>query len=604
MTNFASPRTEEMTESQPEASPPASAKHTKRIAKVENEQPLRRRLLELLSKSPETPTVLADRLGARKESVSRLLKELRSEGVVEVRRISGDRRKRSYLLTAAGQVELSRHYTYGKPNDPAPEPSQEGTSSFLWLALEATTKLRRERNQLSEAAERQSGVLREAHKIGDGALIVEALNELATTRRQIRQEPEVNVLLHELEQISAGKSEHSNPTLALAALAHREYALGRRRESDGTDLKRRLGHLMTATNIYRQLADTGSGGAQRWREREAWSMIGFASNLRANSQLEAALESAALALGRFEEIEDAYGRSHAHFMIGFCLRLLGDFEGAWDWLAEAHRLSVDNGFERFQADSLLQIGEVLRYREDLDRAKEVLEESSMRSDRLGLVVTQGFSLSALGAIAFRREEWAPAKLEFLRAHGRFSFAHHREGLALNARRRAAVARLLYGEAAENDLDPARWLIAEAQEYYRDRGSPAGFVACQIERGRLERTRGGGISDEIVAELLDLIDPGTAEHDRAFERKYLELDPWVPQVLNAFAEETEQPKFIDRSHHLLRSAQIRLYDSVRRAAAIVGNKSGTERNSSDLEFVADEMGAETRHVEVASELSVA
>jgi DNA-binding MarR family transcriptional regulator len=82
---------------------------------AENKEPLRRRLLEALAEEAATPSELAVLLGAANESVSRLLKDLYAEELVEIHGVEGDRRVRLYVLTAEGEVRLSKERVFGEP---------------------------------------------------------------------------------------------------------------------------------------------------------------------------------------------------------------------------------------------------------------------------------------------------------------------------------------------------------------------------------------------------------------------------------------------------------------------------------------------------------
>lgn len=561
------------------------------------ESSLRRRLLELLAKEPLSPTALAEETGARKESVSRLLKELRAEELVEARHVEGDRRRRAYALTAAGEVALSRMRAYESPGPRPAEPSQAKAVRFLYSALAASTRERRQRNALKEALARQEKVLAEARKIGDGELVIESLHELGTTLRQDRREAEAEALLGELDEIALERSGYSGNGLSLQAAAHRFYALGRLGEKQGEELERREKDLIAAARNYRELAEGATGAvAEKWRARQGWGTISLAANYRTRSRFESALITAAEALKIFEEIEEPYGESHCLFRVGFCLRLLGDFDGAGKWLENAHGLAETNKFERFEADSLMQLGEVYRCRGELDKAWDALEESRERSVKMGVSTTQAFAHSALGAVAFQQRRWRESLLELRRAQERFEGTGHLEGLALNERRLAAASRLLSEdgngtEEAKRQLMAAERLSVIAQDRYHRMRRPAGVVACEIEQDRLLMCR-----DEAPAhieELINLID----DEDKRPERECLELDPWVPRVLNDFAKETGDSRLIDRSRQLLTDAQKRLSDRVQQVIGIFDAGDWRSTRGWQPELLADQMGGEPpQHLE--------
>ena len=168
-------------------------------------------------------------------------------------------------------------------------------------------------------------------------------------------------------------------------------------------MRRRAKRLTSAATLYGQMAETPSyGSASEWRERQAWSIASLASNLRARSRLDRAMQEAACALRVFEDLENPYGRSHCYFQLGFCLRLLGDFDGAWIWLNEANALAAEHSFEPFRADAQMQLGEVLRCRGETEEARARLEESLARAENMGLSITQAFAQSALGAVPIEK----------------------------------------------------------------------------------------------------------------------------------------------------------------------------------------------------------
>jgi DNA-binding MarR family transcriptional regulator len=586
-----------------------AAREAERVQHLEQAEPLRARILERLVEQPSTPTELASFLGAHKESVSRILRILREEELVEVRRVVGDRRRRRYVLTPAGTVELSRHHAYGDPEAEQEQPSAAEGIAFLRSALAASVSVRRTGNELEEAAERQRRILREAEKERDGELIVEAKHELATTLRQAKQESMVEELLDDLDEIALGRGPYSGSELSLQAAAHRAYGLGRLREGeDPSPSQDRLEHLIAAASNYRDLAD-GSEPLHsiRWRERQGWSMISLAANLRAGTRVEEALSVADRALGLFEEIEDSYGRSHSLFLIGFCLRLLGDYDSAWFWLTEANALAEEHSYKRFQADSLLQIGEVLRCRGDLDSADEALEGAREQATRMGLQVIQAYAHSALGAVAFQRGEPLEAQLELNRAQEQFSGIVNREGLilraneglALNDRRLASVMRVLAkgegGREKEAALRAAERRAKTAEKYYYTRRKPAGVAASQIEQDRLRMIEGR--EPELVDELLALL--GDPHRER--ERGCLELDPWVPGLLRTYAVETGNAALTERSESLLQKAKRRLGEAAQqvRSRRPVGQPEAVAFHQDQ----ADDMGGEPRRIRDQTEATV-
>jgi DNA-binding MarR family transcriptional regulator len=326
------------------------ARQRQAIAAADAREPLRRRILDALAQAPSSsPTTLATIVAAEPESVSRLLTRLRDEGAVSVEQDRDDRRKRRYRLTAEGEIELSRHRAFGARPELPPPLAAEDSAGFLEMALESAVDMRRKTNRLDDAAARLRVIADQAHKWGAHGLAVDAMAELATTLRQDRRAEEVTTLLEALKAISLGRDPAHDASLALPATAHREYALGRLGEAQGGGEPRvRASHLITAETLFRQLAYSSvPDTSPRWRQRQAWSIVSLAGNLREQSRFEEALEHARQAMALFEELEDPYGRSRCLFLLGFCLRLMGDFDAAWLGLEAAHRLASANRFERF-----------------------------------------------------------------------------------------------------------------------------------------------------------------------------------------------------------------------------------------------------------------
>jgi DNA-binding transcriptional ArsR family regulator len=572
---------------------PESEGSAERIRRLETDEPLRRRILAALAEKPRTPSELAALFEVRQETVSRKLKLLRDEGLAQSRPVEGDGRRRQYEPTeeilVAGGIELSRHRAYGEPVQPIEAPPEEELA-FLEVAMEEAVELRRQSNELDVAEERLRIVLREAEKRDAKELIVEATAELITTLRQNKKLDEVPDLIADLEAFGAGEVEES-PALVLPALAHREYALGRLSRSNSAELKESSAHLIGAAKLYEQLVHKPHYlQAEKWNERLAWSIASHADNLRARSDYDTAFLRAREALEVFDEIDDSYGRTHSYFLLGFCLRLIGDFNSAQGCLNEAMTLATTHSYERFRANALMQLGEVMRCKGELGEARSALEQACEHSRRLGLGVTAAFALSALGAVAFDEDEYHRAAESF--AHAQEAFARHQNGtgLALVRRRHAAAIRMLLQEQ-EDLVSGAETVLAQALDQYRALNSPAGIVSCQIEQGRLGLLRGQDAS-ATVSLLVDLLD------NRTSDRNMIELDPWVPRVLNAFAEETGDGALIERAKRCLRAADLRF----RRGADLIKRVVGERSAASEPRSRVDEMGGETRQQQEVRELA--
>jgi tetratricopeptide (TPR) repeat protein len=553
--------------------------------------PLRRRLLEALLRGPATPTTLAALTGAAKPSISRVLRSMLDDELVQIGEVEGDARRRLYALTREGEARLSRQRAFGGPAAPPEPPMLEERARFLAAAVRNAVRMRREANDLEGAADRLQIVRTRTQRFGLDELELEAIVELATTFRQGRHIEQMHALLGSLEDISLGRHPNGNPTLALPATAHREYTLGRLPEQHGgSDADTRARHLDTAQSLYAQLAHSSrSEQASGWRIREAWSIVSLASNLRQRSHLEEALEKTVMAMSVFDELGDPYGQSHCLFMLGFCQRLMGDFDEASLRLSQAEKLASSHAYRRFQADALMQMGEVRRCQGEITEAQELLSEAFDRSERMNVVVTQAFAKSALGAVAYEQGRLPEAQTALEAADRLFEAARHGEGHALNDRRRAAVARRLGLIQGRHQLHAARRFALKALERYVALRSPAGMAACEIETGRLELMTPGGHVDKQVAGLIERLDDTR-------QLNLLELDPWVPKVLVNFADEIGNLDLGERATELVRDGQRRL--AAWTSKGVVGRAAGqrateTGRPGSSDRGASFDMGGEAR-----------
>jgi DNA-binding MarR family transcriptional regulator len=561
------------------------------VRKLERREPLQRQVLEALAEQGCTPTELAERIAAPKESVARQLSRLAEQGLVGYRPVPGDGRKRHYELTAGGEVQLAEHRAFGAPGAPPEEPGEEEVAGFLLAALRAAVALRRKTRKLEEVELRLQRIVAEAGKAGAHAVALEARAELVTTLRQAGHLDRAAEVLADIESISQGQALEAGTAVVPAAIAHREYALGVH-PGRVKDRAARARHLVFASELYEQFVQTPPfGTAADWRERRAWSLIALANNLRGQSLFEGAMRASGEALRLFEELEDAYGRSRCLFTFGFCLRLLGDHANAWVYLEDSHALAAEHGFERFQADSLMQMGEVHRCQGRLEDALELLSESEQRARNLSFTVTQGFALSALGAVHYQRHDLQRSVAALQAAQRLFTANKHPEGAALNARRHATVARGM--ARLESERREVAELAADACRRYWAIGCPAGVAAAEIEHGYLRLT-GRGDPAEIAARLTKhLADPR--------QRDLIEYDACVPRVLHSFAVRVDDDGTLKaRVAELLEAGQRRAQEAraaIRETIASIGAHAGrlgpAPPPPSELAAV-DEMGGESRH----------
>jgi DNA-binding MarR family transcriptional regulator len=508
------------------------AKEHRSVRRVERAEPLRRRLLLSLGEGDAVPSVLATRVDAQKESVSRKLGELRRAGLVAARTDPDDRRQSIQSLTAAGRSELGRHLAFGKPEEKIPPPDRAEEIGFLREALGGAIAMRRRSNRLPEAIERMEDIRSQALELEDFDLALEALVELTVTQRQDHQTSQRDVSLADLQALAAG-SQEIEPRLVYPAVAHLEYERGKAADVGETDTAALGRHLIAAVSLFEALTEQGpSDEVARWQSRRAWSVIGFANNLREQSRYEESLSYAVSALQLFEELNDDYGRTQCWFLFGFCLRLLQRFDVAWTCLQKASALasSKGNSFERALAFCLLQMGEVRRSQSRTDEARRLLDEACERADRLDLHVARAFATSGCAAIEFQDGELEGAQQTLRRAQEIFDLAEHVEGVALNARRQATVARHLSAEGVPPREREIKRLIVRAERAYKSLGSPAGVAACEIERGWMRTISPDcGKVEPIVARLNRML----ADED---QRDNLIADAWAPKVLREFSRE--------------------------------------------------------------------
>jgi DNA-binding MarR family transcriptional regulator len=567
----------------PETADRREALQRREILDIERDEPLQRRILRALAVAPRTPSELVRELGASKEGISRLLTPLLQSALVEYGRIEGDKRRRLYRLTPDGERTLRRHLRYGAPDRLPAAPGHDQSVSLARVGLDNALRMRRQANRLDEAAGRMRIVLGHAQELGDNELLIDTMAELAATFRQARRYEELDVVLDELEQMTLGEHPSGDPALVLPAAAHREYELGRSREGGITNAAARARHLDAAQSLYCQLGRSAEPRRRAaWTQREGWSVLSLASNLRERSHFEQAVEKASWAMSRFQSIDDDYGQSRSLFVIGLCLRLMGDFRNAWTHLAQALTLAQDQTYERFQADTLLQMGDVRRCMGHIEPARLLLSEALDQAVRMDIPLMQAFALSSLGACAYQDADYELARAELNRAQALFKDCAHREGLALNTRRQAVVKYGLYQDAAASALSALKRVVGSAHRQYEDLRSPAGAAACDIQLGRVCLIVGVSPERPIANLKQRLANP--------YQRDLIELDPWVPSYLLDFSKTAGDKALRASAKSMLTEGQRR-----RRAwySQIIGPATGTDPIKGVQKGVL-EMGGESRH----------
>ncbi|HEY2477813.1 MAG TPA: helix-turn-helix domain-containing protein [Solirubrobacterales bacterium] len=508
----------------------------RRVREIEREEPLRRRLLAALGEGGIASSDLAKIVRAQKESVSRKLRELREAGLVTVDTDPDDRRRGIYSLTDEGRSELGRHLSFGPPGKSPAPPNRDEEVEFLWEALWGAKTMRRRSHRLSEAAERLEDIRAQAEELGASELALEALVELTITQRQAHQVRKRNASLKVMRGLAFGE-QGLDPHLVYPAIAHLEYERGKSGDLGETDMAALARHLNTATSMFGALVEERPKSEKElWRSRCAWSVVGLADNLREQSQYEASLRYAASGLHIFDDLDDDYGRTRCWLLFGSCLRLLQRFDVAWSCLQHAEVLATKGGhpLERASAYCLMQMGEVRRCQGRTEEARALLGDGFDRAEKLGLRGVMAFAMSGMAATQFQDGDLERSQVILRDAQEVFDRAGHMEGIALNARRQATVARHLSDLGIPPDDREVKALIRRAEEIYLELNSPAGVAACEVERGWMRAISPEcGDLDEIVDRLIQML--GTPD-----ERLPLTRDPWVPKVLHEFSKKVGDP----------------------------------------------------------------
>jgi MarR family transcriptional regulator, organic hydroperoxide resistance regulator len=496
--------------------------------------PLQRELLLTLTKGPAVPKDLARTTGRESESVSRALNALLARGLVAFEPDPADRRRRIYGLTAAGEVQAADAVTYvSVPGAVTSEQPAADLHEILRETLSAAVALRRGSSRRRETLARLEVVQRQARTAHAPLIELEALQETIVTLRQARRAAETSPHMEQLDRLAQGSG--GDPALTMMpALGFLEYELGR---AATAELSVRAEHLITSSSIFRRLARGGEVEHERWRARQGWALVSLADNFRQQSELGKALAEAMVAETLFEQLGDPYGLVRAKFMRGFCYRLRGQFADALEHLKNAYDLAQEERFAAFAADALMQLGEVHRSQGDLETAADMLSEAHQHASVLELPLTQAFAQSALAAVDHVRGREGDVTSGLTEAHQLFDSRGHRDGVALNLRRRAVVARQSGG-----DLQAAGAFLAEARALYLQMRSPAGVVACDVEAGHLAIARDEDRTSTAVRLMRHLAQP-TFRH-------MLALDPWVPPLVLELAGELDLPELRNRAEDLV------------------------------------------------------
>jgi hypothetical protein len=202
-------------------------------------------------------------------------------------------------------------------------------------------------------------------------------------------------------------------------------------------------------------------------------------------------------------------------------------------------------------------------------------------------VARAFATSGLAAVSFQENDLEQARTTLRSAQRAFGLCRHKEGIALNARRQATVARHLSSEGIAPDELEVKRLIRLAQKNYRSLGSPAGVAACEVERGWMRR-RSPDCDD--LDEILDQLDRLLKE-----ERGTLERDAWVPRALDNFAREVGRRPLAKEAHDVCFQAERHLEEQGEAGVQRISDVDGDFGEHDEGEPSADviEMGGESR-----------
>jgi tetratricopeptide (TPR) repeat protein len=477
---------------------------------------LRSQILTLLAKAPgSTPSEVATELNRSTTVVSRVLTTLLEADLVVFESDPNDGRIRHY--------RLSMPDTVSEEGEVKPPSAAEEERQYLGLVIAAAVRARRRKNDLDYAADRLERALKQATKIAANDLALVARRELVTTLRQAGKAPEAQLHLDALAEIAAGKAD-VEPELVAPATACLDYELGRQ---DSLPTRQRLDHLTTAATVFARCDQLDE--AHDWAPREGWALLGSAELWRQQTDFGAAFECATRAVSIFDAYGDTYGSAEAMRMQGLCQRLRGNFSESIAILRHADDLAKAGSADRCRADVLLQLGDALRCTGELGAAAQTLSEAAEIARGIGRTRTLGFSLTGLAAVSYVAGELDQA-WDFA-TEAEPQLASSPQGRALNARRRAVITRELAASG-----DPAKWrqsidFFRQSMAQYRSLRSPAGIAACCVGLGKVYEKQ--GVPDAAVDDLIDVASTRAG-------RLLLPIDPWIPSLMQQWAEESADP----------------------------------------------------------------
>jgi tetratricopeptide (TPR) repeat protein len=477
---------------------------------------LRSQILTLLAEAKEsTPSEVATTLNRSTTVVSRVLTTLLESELVAFESDPNDGRIRHYRLSTSDAVS--------EEGEVKPPSAAEEERQYLRLVIAAAVSARRSTNDLGYAVDRLERALEQATEVEANDLALIARRELVTTLRQAGRDAEVQPHLDALAEIAAGKV-GVEADLVAPATACLDYELGRH---DPLPTRQRLDHLTTAATVFARCDQLDE--AHDWAPREGWALLGSAELWRQQTNFGAAFDYAKRAESVFAAYGDTYGSAEATRMQGLCQRLRGNFSEAIAVLRRADDLAKVDSADRCRADVLLQLGDALRCTGELTAAAETLSEAAEIAGEIGRTRTFGFSLTALAAVRYASGELDQAWDYATKAEQQL--ASSPPGRALNARRQAVIAR----ELAANG-DPTKWdqsvdFFRQSMAQYRTLQSPAGIAACLVGLGKVYEKQ--GVPDPAIDDLVDVASSRAG-------RILIPIDPWIPNLMQQWAEESGDP----------------------------------------------------------------
>ncbi len=503
------------------------------------------RLLYALAGRRRSPSALAHELGVTKETVSRLLRELAANGLVSFVVDEDDARRRLYQvherivddlevgsedragLTPEGELRHDEDVRYGPPIPRDRAAERQAVEQYVSERIAEAVQARRRSNDLDASTATLKSLVRTAERAGFAGLEVRARRELATTLRQAGQQAAHRAEVRRIRKFAHGERAALGPGLLLAAFGHYNYEEGRRTATGG-DPATSLSSLLASAQTFEQLRMLEPDNSE-WPLRKAWSAFAVADACRDQTRLGAAIKAADAAAASFERLDDDYGLASSLFLVGFCLRLQGEFGWAEQVLHAAHDMTAKRQFDRLRAQCLLQLGETTRCQGRPEQALPLLTEASDRASDLGHAVTVAFAQASLGALAYERDEPKAAVRHINAAIDQFERREHRTGLALGLRR-LAFAQLGQKKRirlADDQTASALRDLRTAQQRFERLGSPAGAIGCQVGRIQIQILAGAGVTD---------VDRGVEAVVQWFKASpqnyaYVARDPWAPRLIS-------------------------------------------------------------------------